>query len=113
MFATRDIEYGEELSFDYKSVTESEKEYECAICLCGSFKCMGRFLGLSHSKKFTSVVKDHHTFVDRNYIIWKACTDPEINELDRETLNKYGIKQSLLHDAPQWLEKWTALILKF
>lgn len=31
MFATRDIKFGEELSFDYKSVTESEKEYESAI----------------------------------------------------------------------------------
>lgn len=33
MFATRNIKYGEELCFDYKSVTESEKEYESAICL--------------------------------------------------------------------------------
>jgi SET domain-containing protein len=31
MFATRDIKFGEELSFDYKSVTESEKEYESAV----------------------------------------------------------------------------------
>lgn len=33
MYATRDIAYGEELSFDYKSVTESRTEYESAVCL--------------------------------------------------------------------------------
>lgn len=114
MFATRDIKYGEELSFDYKSVTESEKEYESAICLCGSFKCIGRFLSLSHSKKFTIVMKQHHTFVDRNYLLWYACVNPEITPEDRKILDKHGIKSSLITpDVPNWLEKWASLILRF
>lgn len=114
MFATRDIKYGEELSFDYKSVTESEKEYESAICLCGSFKCLGRFLGLSHSKKFTAVMKKSHTFLDRNYLLFYACTNPVITLEDREILNRHGIKSSLITwDVPPWLEKWASLILRY
>ena len=114
MFATRDIQYGEELTFDYKSVTESEKEYESAICLWGSFKCLGRFLGLSHSKKFTAIMKQSHTFLDRNYLIWYACKYPMITDEDQYVLNKHGIKSSLITpDVPFWLTKWASLTLRF
>jgi hypothetical protein len=30
---------GEELTFDYSSVTESEKEFRDAICLCSTRNC--------------------------------------------------------------------------
>ena len=114
MFATRDIKYGEELSFDYKSVTESEQEFRNAICLCGSFKCLGRFLGLSHSQQFEDIMKEQHTFVDRNYLIWYACTNPNVTLEDKEVLNKHGIKSSLItDDVPDWLTKWTSLVLRF
>ena len=36
MYCLKNIKYGEELTFDYYSVTESEHEYRSAICLCGS-----------------------------------------------------------------------------
>lgn len=50
MFAIKDISYGEELCFNYCSVnllyiinylqlTESEKEYDAAVCLCGTEVC--------------------------------------------------------------------------
>lgn len=114
MFATRDIRYGEELSFDYKSVTESDKEFLSAIWLWGSFKCTGRFLSLSHSKKFMATLKDHHTFIDRNYLIWYACTNPDITEEDHQILIRHGIKSSLItKDVPDWLTKWTSLVLRF
>lgn len=44
MFASKRIFFGEELCFNYCSVTESEKEYEAASCLCGTVNCSGRFL---------------------------------------------------------------------
>jgi [histone H3]-lysine4 N-trimethyltransferase ATXR3 len=34
MYALKDVEYGEELSFDYCAITESKKEYDQATCLC-------------------------------------------------------------------------------
>lgn len=44
MFSTKDIRYGEELCFNYCSVTESEKEFDSAVCLCGTVECTGRYL---------------------------------------------------------------------
>lgn len=32
-------------------MTESEKEYEAAVCLCGTEYCSGNFLQLSTDKK--------------------------------------------------------------
>ncbi len=46
---------GEELTFDYSSVTESEKEYREAVCLCGSRQCRGSYLYYSGSTAFTQV----------------------------------------------------------
>jgi hypothetical protein len=72
MFASKQIKYGEELCFNYCSMTESEKEFEAAACLCGTVKCDGRFLHLSSDKKFMTVMKRYHTFVDRNYTLFEA-----------------------------------------
>lgn len=59
-------------------------------------------------------MKDHHTFIDRNYLIYLACTEPDLNEDDREYLDRHGIKSSLLTpDVPDWLKKWTSLTLRF
>ena len=90
MFTNKDILYGEELCFDYCSVsnlltnfiicfilqfTESEKEYEEAICLCGTEYCKGRYLNLANDKKNLAIMKTMHTFIDRNYILFKAVTE--------------------------------------
>ena len=85
--ATRDIAYGEELSFDYISVTESRTEYESAVCLWGTFRWVGRFLGLSDNR-FTEIMDEYHTLVDRNYIIWYASTYPDLNDIAILNRNK-------------------------
>ena len=48
VYALRDIARGEELTFDYSSVTESEEEFKAAICLCGTSACRGAFLSILH-----------------------------------------------------------------
>ena len=59
-------------------------------------------------------MKKHHTFIDRNYLIWYACTFPEVTSQDRVVLDRHGIKSSLItEDVPDWLTKWTSLILRF
>lgn len=70
MFAIKDVAYGEELCFNYCSVTESEKEFESASCLCGTVECTGRFLQLASDKKNLQVMKKYHNFVDRNVILF-------------------------------------------
>jgi len=49
MFAQKTISYGEELTFDYCSVTESESEQKNSHCLCGHSSCKGFYMG--HTKK--------------------------------------------------------------
>ena len=44
VYTLRRIEYGEELTFDYASVTEDQDEFKAATCLCGMDKCRGSFL---------------------------------------------------------------------
>lgn len=44
IFTLRWIAPGEELTFDYSSVTESDTEYRAAVCLCGTRGCRGSFL---------------------------------------------------------------------
>ena len=62
--------------------TESEKEFDSAVCLCGTEMCSGKYLQLANDKKDLTLLKKYHTFVDRNYILWKAIKYPEITEED-------------------------------
>jgi hypothetical protein len=120
MFSTKDIQFGEELTFDYNSVTEKEKEFQDAICLCSSFNCRGHYLIYSNSVLFTEVLSKYHSFLHRNAILLHAC-DPnfennknnELLKLDLELLEEYSIGLSILESAPFWIKKWTALILRF
>ena len=66
------IHEGEELCWDYASVTESEREFRAAICLCGSSKCRGSFLYYANSATFTEVMSRQHTFLDRTALLLRA-----------------------------------------
>ena len=46
MFAMRDIQSREELTFDYYSITESEEEKKQSVCFCSKFICRGNYLAL-------------------------------------------------------------------
>lgn len=117
MFAMKDISYGEELSFNYCSTTESEKEFEAATCLCGTGNCSGRFLQLAMVQKNQGIMKEYHSFVDRNLILYKAielATNGEgIVAEDESRLAKHGLRSSVFQDIPAWLKKWASLICEF
>ena len=115
MYAMRDIAYDEELTFDYNSITENQKEYQMAICLCSSYLCRGHYLILSNSMIFTEIINKFHTFLHRNVILLKASymkDDPLTNE-ELVLLKKYSIGNSLLNGCPIWLQRWTALTIYF
>lgn len=116
MFSIKDIAFGEELCFNYCSVTESEKEYEAACCLCGTVECSGRYLQLASDKKFLQVMKKYHNFVDRNALLFLAIQDSErdgISEKEQKLLEESGFKECLMQGVPIWLTKWTVYILKY
>ena len=115
MFAMKDISNDEELTFDYNSVTEKEKEFYDAICLCSTFNCRGHYLILSNSIIFTEIINKFHSFLHRNALLVKACVkgNKDLNEKEKSILDKYSVKTSMLNNAPIWLKRWSALILTF
>ena len=119
-YATRKIEYGEELCWNYSCVTESEKEYRAAICLCSSTTCKGAFLDFAGSSAFTAVMNRRHNFLDRNAALVRACSEP-VSPEDRARLATHGVKSAALtmpgsnppEECPAWLVKWAALALEY
>ena len=112
MFTTRDIAYGEEMTWDYSCITESAEEYRNAFCLCSSPGCRGSFLTYSGSGAFTAVMKKKHGFLHRNAILFKACSSPVTQE-DRDALYSAGIRECALENCPDWVVKWAALTLEY
>lgn len=72
MYALRHIGEGEELTFDYASVTESEKEFKAAICLCGTRQCRGSYLYYAGSTAFTQVMVKRHNFLHRQMLLLQS-----------------------------------------
>jgi hypothetical protein len=67
-----------------------------------------------------AVMKKHHTFVDRNYILYRACMETEtrgggngLDEKDYALLDQCGLRSSVLEGLPNWLIKWAALICEY
>ena len=94
-YTTRDIEYGEELCWNYSCVTESEKEYRAAICLCSSTRCKARFSTTLGSRAFTAVMGTRHNFCDRNAVLIRACSE-KVTQDDRAALARAGVKSAAL-----------------
>ena len=117
VYTNSKIECGEELCWDYSCVTESEKEFRAAICLCSSPNCRGSFLSYAGSSTFTAVMNEKHNFLHRNAMLCRACSEPLTDE-DLALLSEYGIRDSALNTlsgerAPDWLVKWASLILRY
>lgn len=112
MYAMKDISFGEELTFDYCSVTEDPNELKKAFCLCGSKKCRGKYLELIKTKESNTFIEQVHSFLERNKIILRASTDVLTAE-DQEILEKFHLRDRILDQTPDWLKKWLALTLRF
>ena len=117
VYTNSKIECGEELCWDYSCVTESEKEFRAAICLCSSPNCRGSFLSFAGSSTFTAVMNEKHNFLHRNAILCRACSEPLTDE-DLALLSDFGIRDSALNTisgerAPDWVVKWASLILRY
>ena len=111
MYAFRNIVYGEQLTFDYCSMTESNYQHINSICLCGMKRCRGFYLQLSNTKMFNNLMDNKNCFYTRNSAIIKA--DHEPTEVQYQMLEKYNIKKGFLQDSPEWLVNWIASVLRF
>jgi hypothetical protein len=108
----RSIKKGEELTFDYNCITDNKEEFDRSVCLCGSQDCRGYFLNWAGKSTFQEVMSKDHHFLNRNAIAILSCIEEYCDE-DQRSLEKNGIKSSMLQSAPNWLRKWTSLISRF
>lgn len=51
----------------------SNKEFEEALCLCGTYKCEHHYLGYTQQSKYMISLEKEHTKIQRTYCIIRAC----------------------------------------
>ncbi|CAL9013842.1 unnamed protein product [Prunus brigantina] len=114
IYTVRGIQYGEEITFDYNSVTESKEEYEASVCLCGSQVCRGSYLNLTGEGAFQKVVlKDWHGILDRHQLMLEACESNSVSEEDYLDLGRAGLGSCLLGGLPDWVIAYSARLVRF
>ena len=89
--SVKPIQLGEELCFDYSCVSESNKEFQKAICLCGSPQCRGSFVSYADGKSFNQVISLAYHFLRRTRVLYEASTLPLTSD-DILKLNQVGIR---------------------
>ena len=87
IYNVRQIQYGEEITFDYNSVTESKKEYEESVCLCGSQVFQMSYLNLTGEGTFQKVLKGCRGILDQYQLMSEAC---ELNIVSEEVYIDLG-----------------------
>ncbi|XP_054815408.1 histone-lysine N-methyltransferase ATXR3 isoform X2 [Prosopis cineraria] len=113
IYTVRKIQHGEEITFDYNSVTESKEEYEASVCLCGSQVCRGSYLNLTGEGAFQKVLKEWHGILDRHYLMLEACELNSVSEEDYNDLGRAGLGSCLLGGLPDWLVAYAARLVRF
>ncbi|KAF3682584.1 Histone-lysine N-methyltransferase ATXR3 [Capsicum annuum] len=113
IYSVRPIAYGEEVTFDYNSVTESKEEYEASVCLCGSQVCRGSYLNLTGEGAFLKVLQEYHGLLDRHQLMLEASELNSVSEEDYIDLGKAGLGSCLLAGLPHWLIAYSARLVRF
>jgi hypothetical protein len=90
MTTLREVELGEELTFDYNAVTESLNEYQAAICLCGHGRCRGSFLHFATADCYQQVLNRNLPIAVRFSNIIKGSTKQVMSEADEKLLAGHG-----------------------
>ena len=122
---TRAVRAGEELTFDYNSVTSDEDEWCSAICLCGYGGCRGSFLHFAGHDSYMQLVNEKYGPAMRFASLLRQATNAEGKQGEKpeiaETLAKFMFRDAALGprggaglDAtPRWLRNFVADALKY
>ena len=92
MTTIRELEMGEELTFDYNAVTESLVEYSSAVCLCGYGKCRGSFLHYATADCYQQVLNRNAPLASRFATLVKASMKKVMAEDDERVLRSHGFQ---------------------
>ncbi|CAM6122763.1 unnamed protein product [Calypogeia fissa] len=113
VYTLKPIKRGEELTFDYNSVTESKEEYNNAVCLCGSQGCRGSYLNLTGSGTFEEVILKQHGLLDRHRLLLDSCSATSVTEEGLQEMRQAGLGTCLLSGLPPWVLKYAAGLVHF
>ena len=113
-YAIKDIKYGDELTFDYFSITDDLEEFENSIWLWGKMCWNGRYLAFESERSMNIVSDKAHCYIQRVYsVILVSWYSTELTEDDKNFLSKHHVGKKLLDKSPNWLKKWLALIWRY
>ncbi len=134
MTTLRDLEQGEELTFDYNAVTESLNEYRFAVCLCGHQKCRGSFLHYATADCYQQVLSRNSPISARFANLVRGCMKQVMSKEDSELLLKHGFNTAAfgavsfnhhfrgvdpqsnpdsIENVPVWLRTYVAECLRY
>ncbi|PIA58437.1 hypothetical protein AQUCO_00500399v1 [Aquilegia coerulea] len=113
VYTVKPIGHGEEITFDYNSVTESKEEYEASVCLCGNHICRGSYLNLTGEGAYQKVLMECHGMLERHGLMLEACESNFVSEEDYIDLGRAGLGSCLLAGLPVWLVAYAARLVRF
>ena len=134
MTTLRELEMGEELTFDYNAATDSLNEYQSAVCLCGHGKCRGSFLHYATADCYQKVMNRNCPIASRFSNLIKGCMKRVMSEDDEKVLKSHGFRTAAFgaisvnrHDVeltdnnlsdtldivPVWLKTYAADTLRY
>jgi len=90
MSTLRELEMGEELTFDYNAVTESLNEYSSAVCLCGCGRCRGSFLHFATADCYQQVLNRNSPIATRFASLVKGSMKQIMSQDDEQVLKNHG-----------------------
>lgn len=90
MTTLRELEMGEELTFDYNAVTESLNEYRSAVCLCGYSRCRGSFLHFATADCYQQVLNRNSPIATRFSNLVKGSMKQVMSSDDEQVLRNHG-----------------------
>lgn len=120
-YAMRSIVAGEELCYDYNTVTDSEEEQRNAFCLCGTRNCRWSYLSLVGADSYCQVLNAKHRIEHRQDLMLRCAEQANLvqkeslNELERVDLDELGYvpERGTLEGLPLWLEHYVAGIAHY
>ncbi|KAK3255404.1 hypothetical protein CYMTET_35411 [Cymbomonas tetramitiformis] len=115
MFLIRPVAHGEELTYNYNTITDSLQEFKAAVCLCGTRFCFGNYLSYAGGEAYKEVIGEELRMSDRHAMLLEACTKPRLGEEDLEALQLAGWapRRGMLVGLPPWALKYVALLLAY
>ena len=91
MVTTREVRTGEEICWDYRCQTDSEKEMRRAICLCGSKNCRVSYLHYNGESELAAFADERCAVLHDAARLLASCVDADALRLPETlTINPKG-----------------------